>query len=58
MKSKPTRKNKDRSITVDFHNEANYHLLRDDGKSFVEFIVAFIVSFGFQLLHILTKVYF
>jgi hypothetical protein len=44
-------KNQNRSITVNFQNEATYHRLRHDGCAFVEFVVAFITSFGFQLMH-------
>jgi len=40
-----------RTITVDFKDEATYHRLCQDGKSFIEFVVAFIISLGFQLTH-------
>src|SRR2546423_13766854 len=40
-----------RTITVDFHNEATYGQLLDDTKAFVEFVLAFLLSTGFQLLH-------
>jgi len=40
-----------RTITVDFQNEATYHRLRKDGGAFVEFVVAFILSLGVQLAH-------
>jgi len=40
-----------RTITVDFHNEATYDQLRDDTKAFVEFVLAFLLALGFQLLH-------
>ncbi len=46
---KATRAN--RTITVDFHNEATYGQLLDDTKAFVEFVLAFLLSTGFQLLH-------
>ena len=36
--AKPTREN--RTITVDFHDEATYDRLLDDTKAFVEFILA------------------
>src|SRR5262245_2237403 len=39
------------TITVDFHDEATYDRLLDDTKAFVEFILAFLLSTGFQLLH-------
>src|SRR2546426_1068601 len=44
-----TREN--RTITVDFHNEAAYYQLLGDGKAFVECVLAFILSLGFQLTH-------
>ena len=47
--AKPTREN--RTITVDFHDEATYFELLSNGKAFVEFILAFILSLGFQLHH-------
>jgi hypothetical protein len=40
-----------RTITVDFQHEATYCQLRGDGKALVEFIVAFLLSLGFQLKH-------
>jgi len=46
-----TPKRQNRTITVDFKDEATYHRLCQDGKSFIEFVVAFIVSLGFQLTH-------
>jgi hypothetical protein len=47
--AKMTRKN--RTITVDFHNEATYAQLLDNTKAFVEFVLAFLLALGFQLLH-------
>jgi len=47
--AKPTRQN--RTITVDFQDEATYFQLLGDTKAFVEFVLAFILSLGFQLLH-------
>src|SRR5262244_1760669 len=47
--AKPTREN--RTITVDFHDEATYFALLSDGKAFIEFVLAFILSLGFQLTH-------
>jgi hypothetical protein len=47
--SKPTREN--RTITVDFQDETTYFRLLDDGKAFVEFVLAFLLSLGFQLKH-------
>ena len=47
--AKRTREN--RTITVDFRDEATYVQLLGDGKAFVEFVFAFILSLGFQLAH-------
>src|SRR2546427_6704929 len=47
--AKPTREN--RTITVDFQNETTYFQLLGDGKAFVECVVAFFLSLGFQLTH-------
>src|SRR5882724_6648071 len=47
--SKPTREN--RTITVDFRDEATYFRLLDDGKAFVECVLAFLLALGFQLTH-------
>jgi hypothetical protein len=44
-----TREN--RTITVDFHNEATYYQLLGDGKAFVECVLAFLLSLGLQLTH-------
>jgi hypothetical protein len=40
-----------RTITVDFHDESTYLQLLSDGKAFLEFIIAFVFSVGFQLAH-------
>jgi hypothetical protein len=45
----PTREN--RTITVDFRDEATYFRLIKDGKAFVEFVIAFLLALGFQLKH-------
>ena len=47
--AKPTREN--RTITIDFQNETTYFQLLGNGKVFVEFVVAFLLSLGFQLAH-------
>ena len=47
--AKRTREN--RTITIDFQNEATYIQLLGDGKAFVELVLAFILSIGFQLKH-------
>src|SRR5499433_3029247 len=44
-----TREN--RTITVDFQNEATYFQLLDNGKAFLECVLAFVLSLGFQLQH-------
>src|SRR3989454_6411480 len=40
-----------RTITVDFQNEATYYQLLGDGKAFVECVLAFLLALGFQLAH-------
>ena len=40
-----------RTITVDFQDESTYFQLMDNGKAFVEFVLAFILALGFQLTH-------
>src|SRR6266540_5580373 len=47
--AKPTREN--RTITADFQNETAYFQLRGDGKAFLECVLAFVLSLGFQLKH-------
>jgi hypothetical protein len=47
--ARQTREN--RTITVDFHNEATYVQLLGDGKAFVECVLAFLLALGFQLKH-------
>src|SRR5919201_1309173 len=47
--AKRTRAN--RTITVDFRDEATYFQLLGDGKVFVEFVLAFLLALGFQLAH-------
>ena len=47
--AKPTRENC--TITVDFRSEATYFRLLGDGKAFLECVLAFILSLGFQLKH-------
>ena len=50
--AKPTWQN--RTITIDFRNESTYFCLLKDGKAFVECVIAFIMSIGFQLTHKVT----
>ena len=40
-----------RTITIDFQDESTYFRLMNDGKAFVECVLAFILSLGFQLTH-------
>jgi hypothetical protein len=47
--AKQTREN--RTITVDFRDDATYVQLLGDGKAFVECVCAFLLSLGFQLAH-------
>jgi hypothetical protein len=47
--TKQTREN--RTITVDFRDEATYVQLLGDGKAFVECVCAFLLALGFQLAH-------
>ena len=47
--AQPTREN--RTITVDFRSEAIYFQLLGDGKAFLECVLAFVMSLGFQLKH-------
>jgi hypothetical protein len=47
--ARQTREN--RTITVDFQNEATYFQLLGDGKAFVECVLAFLLALGFQLAH-------
>ena len=47
--AKRTREN--RTITVDFRDDTTYLQLLGNGKAFVEFVCAFLLSLGFQLAH-------
>src|SRR5712692_2287572 len=47
--ARQTREN--RTITVDFQHEATYFQLLGDGKAFLECVLAFLLSLGFQLKH-------
>jgi hypothetical protein len=51
MGTAATRPRHNRTITVDFHDEATYFQLLDDGKAFVAWVLAFILALGFQLRH-------
>src|SRR5215469_6793135 len=47
--TKVTRQN--RTLTVDFQDPSTYSEMIRNGKAFVEFVLAFILSIGFQLAH-------
>src|SRR5262245_13937297 len=47
--ARQTREN--RTITVDFRDEATYFQLLGDGKAFIECVLAFLLALGFQLPH-------
>src|ERR671933_198190 len=51
MRSRARQTRENRTITVDFQNEATYRQLLGDGKAFVELVMAFILALGFQLKH-------
>src|SRR5215475_2549305 len=40
-----------RTITVDFRNEATYFARLGTTKAFVEFVLTFLLALGFQLTH-------
>ena len=44
-----TRQN--RTLTVDFQDPSTYFQLINDRKAFVEFVLAILLSLGFQLVH-------
>jgi hypothetical protein len=47
-----TRQTRDnRTITIDFQNEATYFQLLGDGKAFLECVLAFVLALGLQLKH-------
>src|SRR4029434_9081786 len=49
---KPARQTREnRTITIDFQNEATYFQLLGDGKAFLECVLAFVLTLGFQLQH-------
>src|SRR5499433_1751235 len=51
MRSRAKQPRENRTITVDFQNEATSFQLLGDGKAFLEFVFAFLLSLGFQLAH-------
>jgi hypothetical protein len=51
MRSTARQTRENRTITIDFQNEATYFQLLGDGKAFLECVLAFVLSLGFQLKH-------
>ena len=51
MGTAATRTRHTRTITVDFHDETTYSHLLGAGKAFLEWVLAFLLSRGFQLKH-------
>src|SRR5215470_14624840 len=51
MRHTPKQPRANRTITIDFQNEATYLQLLGDRKAFLESVLAFILSIGFQLAH-------
>src|SRR6266704_1141253 len=51
MRNTYRRTRENRTITVDFRNEATYFQLLGNRKAFLECVLAFILSIGFQLTH-------
>jgi hypothetical protein len=49
MRNTARQPHENRTITVDFQNEATYFQLLGDGKAFLECVLAFVLSLGFQL---------
>ena len=51
MRTTASQTRENRTITVDFQNEATYGQLLGDGKAFVECVLAFLLALGLQLKH-------
>jgi hypothetical protein len=51
MRSQAKQPRANRTLTVDFQNEATYFQLLGDGKAFREFVFAFLLSLSFPLTH-------
>jgi hypothetical protein len=49
MRNATKRTRENRTITVDFRDEATYFRLIEDGKAFLECVIAFLLALGFQL---------
>src|SRR5215470_2144207 len=54
MRSTARQTRANRTITVDFQNDATYLQLLGDGKAFVELVLAFVLALGLQLKHTAT----
>jgi hypothetical protein len=51
MRSTARQTRENRTITVDFQNEATYFQLLGDGQAFLECVLALLFALGFQLKH-------
>jgi hypothetical protein len=51
MRNAAKRTRENRTVTVDFRDEATYFRLIEDGKAFLECVIAFLLALGFQLKH-------
>src|SRR5882724_2678649 len=51
MRNAAKRTRENRTITVDFRDEATYFRLIEGGKAFLECVIAFLLALGFQLKH-------
>ena len=51
MATAATQRRHNRTITVDFHDETTYFHLLNDGKAFLECVLAFVMALGFQWKH-------
>ena len=51
MSNSAKHRRQNRTITVDFNSQATYHRLCLSEARFIDFVVAFILSIGFQLKH-------
>jgi hypothetical protein len=54
MRNTARQPRENRTITVDFHNEATYFHSLGDGKAFVACVIAFLLALGWQLKHTAT----
>ena len=56
MAKTANRTRENRTITVDFQDESTYFQLMDNGKAFVEFVLAFILALGFESREMLGEI--